>query len=140
MLSERKPENHSLNRIATVNKENLNDFLDNYGAVLKKYKFGPESIFNFDESTCSSVTSPPKDFVEKRQKTVSQATSSERGSQVTFGAFISVERKTIAPIFVYLLSAMRGKRCPTVQDLLTGKDMVDEGPDGDRFCFLKKAR
>lgn len=61
-----------------------------------------------------SVTLPPKVSAEKGQKTVSQAASGEKASQVTFGAFISAEDTIITLIIVYPLSAMRGIRYPTV--------------------------
>lgn len=49
-LSLRKPESTSLSRSTGFNKFTVSEFMDNLKQALEEFKFGPESIYNVDES------------------------------------------------------------------------------------------
>lgn len=79
-LSIRTPENTSVARIKAYNKQNVNEFFNNYVNVIIKYKFKPNQIYNFDETAVNNILPLPEVVVPKGQKQITQATSAERGS------------------------------------------------------------
>ncbi|KAK9674946.1 hypothetical protein QE152_g40750 [Popillia japonica] len=66
-----------------------------------KYKFEATDIWNLDESGINTVMSPPKDVAQKGKKQVAQASSGERGEQVTFVGIVNAAGATAPPIFIY---------------------------------------
>lgn len=100
-LSLRSPENTSLARATAFNKTTVAEFFNNYIAVMEKYVFPPERIYNLDETGITTVLSTPRVIAETGRKQVGQIVSGERGQLVTFCGIVSATGSTIPPVFVF---------------------------------------
>ena len=59
-LSLRQPESTSLSRATAFNKTTVGEFFNNLSYILEKKKFGPEAIFNVDETGLQLYTNQEK--------------------------------------------------------------------------------
>lgn len=66
-----------------------------------KHKFGPENIYNLDETGLTSVQTPGKVLAPKGTKQIGQVTSAERGELVTMCCAINAIGNAIPPFFVF---------------------------------------
>lgn len=80
-LSLRRPEATSLSRATSFNRANVTNFYTNLENVLTKYKFGPQDIYNCDETGCSTVQKVGNERViaSTKERQVGKVTSAERG-------------------------------------------------------------
>lgn len=67
-LSQRKPKNTSAARSFGFNRTAVNEFFENYRAVLTKYQFTSDRIYNLDETGVTTVMNTPKVLADKNQK------------------------------------------------------------------------
>ncbi|GBM94752.1 hypothetical protein AVEN_66046-1 [Araneus ventricosus] len=82
-LSLRTPDATSISRAQAFNGQRVQGFFDVWTKTQTENKFGPESIFNLDESGITTVQNLPKVLAEKGTKQVGQITAAERGTLVT---------------------------------------------------------
>jgi hypothetical protein len=74
-LSLRKPENTSMNRCMAFNKENVDEFYENYQLALTTHSFTPDRILNVDETGVSTVVQSPNVVAATGVKQVGQTAS-----------------------------------------------------------------
>lgn len=100
-ISLRKPEATSLNRAVGFNKNEVDLFYNNLGAVIMKHKFPPNRIYNMDETGISTVQKPGKILAPQGQKQVGGITSWERGKNITAVCAMSASGDYVPPLFIY---------------------------------------
>ena len=83
ILSVRKPEAVSLNRVFGLNKNAVSRYFDNLEKLISEQSFAPNQIYNCDESGLTCVHKPVKVIAKKGKRVVSSITSAERGQTTT---------------------------------------------------------
>ena len=105
-LSLRKPENTSLSRATSFNRQNVNEFQINLERVLCKSKISPERIFNINETRpFMTVVQAPNVIAQRGQKQVCHTIPP---------VFIGITRP---PVFVYPRASLQER-------------MLTRGPNG----------
>lgn len=90
-----------MSRATSFNKTNVTQFFDNLKGVLTRFKFGPESIYNIDETKVPTVQDTTYVLAKKGAKQVGQITSAERGTTITMCAGVSVTGNLIPPFYIF---------------------------------------
>ena len=101
-ISLRTPEATSSQRMANFNQHNVKTFMDNLENVLRRNPtYGPDQIWNLDETGVTTVQRSPKILAEKGTKQVGSVVSQERGTLVTLCCAVNGIGNSIPPYFVF---------------------------------------
>lgn len=86
--------------MTSFNEYNVNSFFSNLENALAR-GFGPDSIWNIDETGVTTVQRPTKVLAERGAKQVGSVVSQERGTLVTVCCGVSAIGNHIPPFFVF---------------------------------------
>ena len=85
----RCPEATSVARACGFNRKVVSEFYHIWRNIFHEKKFEAHSIFNYDETGCTTDQNVPKVLAPKGMKQVGQTVATERGTFVTAGCCIS---------------------------------------------------
>lgn len=97
----RMPEPTSMARCKGFNKNIVSEFFDKYEKILDDFQFGPNEIFNMDETGLNTVHKPAKILALKGKHQVGAVTSGERGINTTCVCCMNASGDFIPPMLIF---------------------------------------
>jgi len=100
-LSIRSPEPTNICRAVGFNKAQVKIFTDLLKGCFQSGKYGPQAIWNVDETGITNVHKPCKILASKGVRQVSKITSGEKGATVTVTCAMSAAGQFIPPMVIW---------------------------------------
>ena len=91
----------SLAGSTAFNRHNIDMFFNNLTEVHHRHHYGPEDIYNVDETSLITEQKHVKVIASKRTRQIRRMTSAERGTLVTVSCAVNAVGNTIQPLFVF---------------------------------------
>ncbi|XP_053614281.1 uncharacterized protein LOC128677443 [Plodia interpunctella] len=109
-ISLRQPTSTSIARAIGFNRPQVERFYINLSALMDKYNFPPQSIYNMDETGISTVPNKqPKVLSRKGKRSVNKISSAERGTNVTIVNAVSATGQFIPTVFIFGRKRMKAE-------------------------------
>ena len=100
-LSLRSPEATTMSRAIRFNRRSVKSFFELWANTQGEKKFGPDMIFNLDETGITTVRNIPKVIAARGLKQVGQITAAERGTLVTVCCCVNAVGKSLPPVMIF---------------------------------------
>ena len=100
-ISLRSPEATSVAKACGFNRKVVAEFYNIWRNILFEKKFEAHSIFNYDETGCTTVQNVPKVLAPKGMKQVGQTVATERGTLVSAGCCVSASGCSLLPALLF---------------------------------------
>lgn len=100
-ISLRLPESTSVARVQAFNKKSVGEFFDIWTKTQAEKIFGPESVYNLDETGITTVQNVPKILATRGQKQVGQIAAAERGTLITVCCCVNAIGRSLPPVMIF---------------------------------------
>ncbi|XP_030767528.1 uncharacterized protein LOC115891238 [Sitophilus oryzae] len=101
-ISLRKSEATSVNRVSAFNKREVSNFFANLEQIQNKYHFGPDRMYNVNETGCSTTPKEvSKRLAPKGIKQFGSICSWERGKNITVMCAVNATGSFVPPLFIF---------------------------------------
>lgn len=121
-LSLRIPRKTSVARTMGFNKQQLSQYFQNLKAVLNKYEFPANRIYNMDESGFQTVPNKlPKHVAPTGKREVAKNVAAEQGKTVTVVCSMSATGHYVPPLFIF---ARKRQNPLLIKDAPTGSALA----------------
>lgn len=98
----RTPEQTSLHRVKSFQKENVEMFYGQLGAMLDEHQFSASQIYNMDESGFSTVpTKIGRIIAAKGIRRIGKVEAAERGTMITMALAVNANGNSLPPFFLF---------------------------------------
>lgn len=95
------PEKTSMARAQGFKSKSVGAFFELSSEILGSKKYGPESVYNLDETGITTVQNVPKVLATRGMKQVGQITAAERGTLVTVCCCVIALGKALPPVMIF---------------------------------------
>lgn len=117
-LSLRTPELTSMARIKGFSRTRVKRFFEKLTELADKFHFGPEQVFNVDETGISTVQKTVRKIVGQRGKRqVGGVKSAERGTNSTAVCCVNVTGNYVPPMLNFKMSNKNQKEVPSALEI-----------------------
>ncbi|XP_076035779.1 uncharacterized protein LOC143021873 isoform X4 [Oratosquilla oratoria] len=95
------PESTSVASVQAFNKQSVGEFFDIWTKTQAEKMFGPESVYNLDETGITTVQNVPKILATREQKQIGQTAAAERGTLITVCCCVNAVGRSLPPAMIF---------------------------------------
>lgn len=117
-LSLRTPELTSMARIKGFSRKRVQKFFDKLTELVDRFHFGPEHVYNVDETGISTVQKTVRKIVGlKGKRQVGGVKSAERGTNTTAVCCVNVTGNYVPPMLIFKMMNKNQKEIPSALEI-----------------------